>query len=243
MTSVIPSDGNGVSEEVATTVREPMLISADAGPLAVSLSETFLASLWALITVPGILFLITIGLLYPRRFIAAWHFMTLFALIFVVAFGFHLVDSRFDTFRVHFSGITEISIVSLAYVSMYTIVAYVTSTIGTTFSTKVYNIQKVFNRLSNKTNILFLVVTYAIAITPLVALYAHYSFDLAMYKIWTAISVSLIILIALPATWLYERARSLPARDFIKKRSDNYYLLAIILALVVVLIIGDELYG
>ena len=219
-------------------------------PTGPSLVDGLLVSLWSLFTTPGVLLLllpIIIGLLYPRRFIAVWHFITLLVVIPVVAVSVYHLGWGSSIYKIDLSLVFQIILQSFIYASLFTILAYVSSTIGTTFSKRIYGIQKVFNRLSKKTNTVLIVITYAIAFEPLIMLYDpyFYYFDYSMMdSLWQVISVALvfIVLLLVLAPLLYKRGQSFPARDFVKKRSDNHYLAAILLVLVVSLILGYVLY-
>ena len=72
---------------------------------------------------------ILIGLIFPRRFIVVWHFLMFFAAIIIIAYFVKNGFSVIAEMRI----LVITLLLSILYTSFFTIIAYLTSTIGAKF--------------------------------------------------------------------------------------------------------------
>ncbi len=213
------------------------------------LADGFWYSLYLLFFSPAsLVFLlpIVIGLLYPKNFIAVWHlvilFLTILISVLIVKVGFPYIES--NLIEINEDAVIVVLLLSFMYSSFLSFVAYISSTAGMLFSERVYNMQKVFNRINYKTSILFIYTVYSVSVIPFVYFSERnvsYLYHTEYGSVWIWVMASLTILLVL-ALCLYKTAVYMPVRDFITKKSDLIHFAVIIIVLVVSMILGYILY-
>ncbi len=214
-----------------------------------TVAETFLGFLIALFTSPAVVIIllpIIIGLIFHRKFVAIWNFISMFAVIFLTGL---MVENPFRVSELFLLPYRIFSLISFAllYSSFFTMLAFLSSSIGKRFQ-KINNLQEVFNRAHNKFKIAALFAMYLLLLSPIIY-FANFPGTANISEISVIIIVIIGWLIAIVASavifyWIYKKSKSMTKKDLIFEKKDYLYLGFLLLIFIIsfILAFGTRLY-
>ena len=188
---------------------------------------------------------ILLGLILPRRFIIVWHFL-LFYIVLVPIIPFmrlalDLTKGVFDK-----DSFLILLLLSILYTSFFTIIAYLSSTIGAKFK-KIQKVQNVLHRSKPSLSKLFIFLVYALALIPMAFIPKYYDGmnDFYFYAntnyVMLGIVLSLIVGIAF-FFWLYKKSAQLPERNFTNQKKDWFYVAIVVVIFTIAIVLSHIFY-
>jgi len=211
----------------------PEFVSANI--LMPGVADGFIYSIPLLIFSPGVILFILpilIGFMFDRRFIAKWNFISLLIVLTTVKLFFVLIETE-----IYF----ELIFLLLLYSSFFTIIAFISSTIGKNYK-KIYDIQEKFYNVSAKYKILILLILYSLIISPMIYVSSFTPSDYTESLLILSGAIASVLIASLLLLTISKSQTIKPEKKLRFHKKDNHYLSIIITIFIITLILAFIFY-